>query len=249
MPIRDLVKHIIVHVDASTAGQDRLRFAASLAQRFAAYLTGIGEPEDPVLEQTFADAIEARALGGEWIGATGSIEEFVAHRAHAADLVIVGQYEPGFPNSLEKPEEVILNSGRPVLVMPSSKPVAHVGENVIVAWNDSREAALAVEGALPLMMDASPVTIVSVNPEAEADWEVGGDLVRQFARHGLRARAETIADNGRPPAGLVCARAASDRTDLIVMGAYGHSRVREMVLGGMTRDMLAEMPVPLLMAH
>lgn len=248
MPITDMIKHIVVHVDDSTTGRERLSLAGSLAQRFGAYLTGIGEPEDVILAEDFEATLETRTLGGEWIAAVGSMAAFVAHRAHAADLVVVGQHDPGL-SSLERPEDVILTCGRPVLVVPHSKSFSHVGENVLVAWNDSREAALAVEGALPLMADPNPITIVSVNPHPDADWEVGGDLIRHFARHGLRARAETITQDGRSPASLVCMRATSEHSDMIVMGAYGHSRWREMVLGGMTRDMLADMTVPVLMAH
>lgn len=248
MPVQDLIKHIIVHVDDMADGHERLSLAASLAQRFNCYLTGIGDPENALLEEDFGSTLEARRLGGEWLAATGSMAAFVARRAHVADLVVVGQRAPG-ASSLDKPEDVILTCGRPVLVVPNGNSYSHVGENVIVAWNDSREAALAIEGALPLLTEANPVTIVSVKPHPDCDWQPDSELIHQLARHGFRADAEAITEDGRSPASLVSARATSTHADLVVMGAYGHSRWREMVLGGMTHDMLADMNVPLLMAH
>ena len=249
MSLSAILKHIVVHVDDSSTGQDRLRFAASLAKRFDAFLTGIGEPVKPALEEQFGWTVEAHRLAGDWVDSVGAMAPFIAHRAHTADLVVLGQNDPNITVGIDGPEDVILACGRPVLVVPHGKPIEGVGDNVVVAWNNSREAALAVGGALALITKPNPVAIVSVNPHPDSDWYVGGDLVRQFARHGLPARAETITQDGRSPASLVRARAVSGRADLIVMGAYGHTRLREMVLGGMTRDMLAETRVPVLMAH
>ena len=175
--------------------------------------------------------------------------------ARYADLVVVGQPDPDRAGEERLPgyfaEDLVLGAGRPVLVVPYAGRFARVGTRVLIAWNASREAARAVTDALPLLERASSVEVVAFEPQrpdADHGAEPGADIALYLARHGVKVSA------ARQRAGIdvgsqILSRAADSDADLIVMGAYGHSRAREIVLGGATRSLLAAMTVPVLMAH
>jgi nucleotide-binding universal stress UspA family protein len=187
---------------------------------------------------------------GEWRTVTGLIEPSIAGLACAADLVIIGQPDPDrLLVELTAPEDIILSCGRPVLVVPYNGAFEHVGDRVLVAWNGSREATQAVHDALPLMAMAKGITVLRVDAETEEDKELSAELVRHLMRHGLPAEAALTKRHNLALFDLVMTRAIGADSDLIVMGAYGHSRWRQMILGGMTRDMLNKMSLPVLMAH
>ncbi|MGY0835389.1 universal stress protein [Azospirillum argentinense] len=244
MPIKD----ILVHVGSSPACADRLALAANLARRYDAYLIGAGAPESPTAEDSFRTMLRSAGVVGEWRGIIGLPESFVARQARGADLVILGQHDPDEPTGLDAPEDVILACGRPVLVVPHAKLFEQVGAAVLIGWNGSREATRAVHDALPLMEMAATVTVLSVNPEPGDEWGTD-DVVQHLARHGLIVRAETFEPEALADADALRSRAVHIGADLIVMGAYGRSRLREMILGGMTQDVLENVTVPVLMAH
>ncbi|SFQ59930.1 Universal stress protein family protein [Variovorax sp. OK605] len=172
----------------------------------------------------------------------------------ACDLLIVGQVDAAATvvgKARHMHEEAMLHSGRPVLIVPRTGDFACVGQRVLVAWDGSREAAMAVRGALPLLRRAAQVTLVSMPPDDDQD-TVGRWCIPQtthwLMRHGIDARTLCDRADGRIADGLV-ARARSLQADPVVMGGYGHSRARERTLGGVTREMLAQAGVPVLMAH
>jgi nucleotide-binding universal stress UspA family protein len=175
--------------------------------------------------------------------------------ARYADLVIVGQPDPDRSSEERVPgyfvEDLVLSAGRPVLVVPYAGRFARVGTRVLVAWNASREAARAVTDALPLLQRASVVEVVAFEPQrsgSDHGAEPGADIALYLARHGVKvsvARQQAGIDIGSQ----ILSRAADTDADLVVMGAYGHSRAREIVLGGATRSLLQAMTVPVLMAH
>jgi nucleotide-binding universal stress UspA family protein len=175
--------------------------------------------------------------------------------ARYADLVVIGQPDPDRSVEEHMPgyfvEELVLSAGRPVLVVPYAGRFPGVGARVLVAWNASREAARAVTDALPLLQRAKWVEVVAFEPErsgADHGAEPGADIALYLARHGVKvsvARQQAGIDVGSQ----ILSRAADSDADLIVMGAYGHSRARELVLGGATRSLLEAMTVPVLMAH
>jgi nucleotide-binding universal stress UspA family protein len=138
-----------------------------------------------------------------------------------------------------------------VLVVPRAKPLREFGRKVLVAWDGSREAAVALRDALPLLSKAASVAIVSLHAGA-APQDVGDLLIPQalawLQRHGIQANA-TQHPAARGFAAALLSRAAQDEAGLIVMGGYGHTRIREWVLGGVTRAVLERMDVPILMAH
>jgi nucleotide-binding universal stress UspA family protein len=174
--------------------------------------------------------------------------------ARYADLAILGQHDPDDAASGPRylPEEVVLGGGRPVLIVPYIGPTATFGERVSIAWDASREAARAVNDALPLLRRARQVGVVSVNPRpwpfAHGE-EPGADIGLHLARHGVKVEVQRIEGQGIDTANAILSHLADQSADLLVMGAYGHSRLREFVLGGVTRTILREMTVPVLMSH
>jgi nucleotide-binding universal stress UspA family protein len=175
-------------------------------------------------------------------------------QARYADLVIIGQAAPGdvaphLPSGV--PEYVLLNCARPVLVVPAAGVKDGVGRRVTVAWNGSADAVRAIVSAIALMQRAEQVCLVVCNPDAQRGLHgdlPGADIALYLARHGIRVDvtlASTAGDEGE----ALLSFAADKGSDLIVMGAYGHSRLRESLLGGVTRSALNSSPIALWMAH
>jgi len=204
-------------------------------------------------ETRFHEGARRRGIHGEWRVDTGDIVGITKLHARYADLTVVGQgidlkdapYELAF-----LPQELALGVGRPVLVVPRYGTFDTVGERVLVAWNGSREATRAVHDALPLLKLATNVTVLSIDPERDTgDRTPSADIALHLARHGVPAEGMSTLGLDISVGDLLLSRAADLGADLIVMGAYGHSRVRELVLGGATRHILRHMTVPVLMSH
>jgi nucleotide-binding universal stress UspA family protein len=191
----------------------------------------------------------------EWRPSEDDALEATRLSARYADLVIVGQYDP---DSKRDPgttpdfaEALVLSAGRPVLMIPYAGKFKTLGKRVLVAWNSSRESARAVHDALPLLQQADAVQVVAFNPRKGAEHgEVpGADIGLTLARHGVRVQVAQQHAEGLDIGSQILSRAADVDADLIVMGAYGHSRMRELVLGGATRTLIQAMTVPVLMSH
>ena len=246
------VSDLLVYADPTATSVERLDIAIRLAHRFEAYVIGV-VPEDaaPVGER-FEKLLLNEALPGEWHMAIGLTEPFVTRWAHCADLVILGQRVSDHDTGLYRPEDVILSCSRPVLVVPyAGRRRDRLGENVLVAWNGSREAGRAVQDALPLMSASSAVTVLLVDPEDDADIDLAEGVVAHLGRHGLNARTQGVRHDLATIAvsDTILTQVAELDADLLVMGAYSHSRLREIILGGVTRDILRDMNLPVLMAH
>jgi nucleotide-binding universal stress UspA family protein len=158
--------------------------------------------------------------------------------------VILGQRIPDHSTGLDRPEDVILSCSRPVLMVPyAGRRPDRIGENVLIAWNGSREAVRAVQEALPLMSASSAVTVLLVDPDEDADIDLAEDLVAHLGRHGLQARTQVIRHELATLAvsETLLTQVAELDADLVVLGAYSHSRMRELILGGVTRDILRDM--------
>lgn len=214
------------------------------------------ERAEAALER-FADAARRAGIAYETRmdrGLDVDLPETLALHARHADLIVVGQVDEDDPAVRYRglPEEVTLNSGRPTLVVPYIGAAATIGERVMVAWNASREAARAIGDAMPLLERAKVVTVVSVNARPDAlghGEDPGADIGAHLARHGLKVEVERLEARDIDVPNAILSRLADAGSDLLVMGCYGHSRLREMVLGGVTRTILGEMTVPVLMAH
>lgn len=178
----------------------------------------------------------------------------ISLHARYADLVVIGQADSNDPTigtSMNFPEHVLLNAGRPVLIVPFAGTFDTVGRDVLVAWSASRESARAVTDALPFLKRARNVRVLALNATQTLDGhgaEPGADIALYLARHGVKVevnRERAVVDIGN----ALLSRAADYGSDLIVMGGYGHSKFRETLLGGVTRTMLEQMTVPVLMSH
>ena len=208
-------------------------------------------------EQAKARAARARSAFEAWRGGAGSVRiEFEEARGHPSDtaatlgrnadiVVVAGPRAEDEPIAADLVEACLFASGRPVLVVPGK--AAAFGKRIVVFWDGGRTAARALGDAMPLLAGAEAITVLTAGsldeevPTAEA---VAGRL----RARGFNASARVVSDAQRDSATLVSA-AREARCDLVVMGGYGHSRMREMILGGVTRHMLSSAPVPVLLSH
>jgi nucleotide-binding universal stress UspA family protein len=277
-------KTILVHLDGGEGSAKRLEVALGLAETFDAHLVGLLGlrhayiPSFAIAEAgaTIVSSVErrraetARAAEAAFRAATARhdrsaaewrishLDALVATRLSAryADLVVVGQKDPGGEESsgagADFAEELVLSAGRPVLLVPYAGRFAVVGRRILVAWNAGREAARAVTDALPLLTRADAVHVVAFNPDkggADHGDTPGADIGLYLARHGVKVSVAQQQNEELAVGEQILSRAADLSVDLIVMGAYGHSRVRELMLGGATRTLLDSMTVPVLMSH
>jgi nucleotide-binding universal stress UspA family protein len=191
-------------------------------------------------------SFEARVVEAEPLPAT------VMH-APGSDLIVVAQTDPGSvaPMAGDFPQQVVMHTGRPVLIVPFAGRFATMGSNVLVAWSATREASRAVSDALPFLERAGKVHVLclaSSEEESEVNRPQFDETVAGMRRHGIQATGSlevTSLDVGN----ALLSRAADLGSDLIVMGCYGHSRLNELALGGATRTVLHSMTVPVLMSH
>lgn len=207
------------------------------------------------LEAAFNAATEGRKGVARWLEIETQQPDLCAvvlERARLADLVVAAQSDRDWPLSdlLDFPERLALESGRPVLVVPNDFAGDRVASRILVAWSGTREAARAAFDALPLMAAARSVHVVSVSGESFSEEAVhASDLADALGCHGIHVSSEEIVASGAEVSDLLLSRAASLGTDLLVMGAYGHSRWREYVFGGVTRAITRHMTVPTLLSH
>ncbi len=217
--------------------------------------TGFASRADTVGQQ-FQEAVRLQGLEGEWRVVEGDTISLLALHARYADLTILGQPNQEEPFKGPAADAVLVNvmlsSGRPVLAVPYAGQFEQVGERVLVAWNASRESTRAVNDALPLLRGAKAVTVLAVNPKRgiEGHGDVpAADIALHLARHGVKAEAAHTIAHDISEGDALLSYAADIGVDLIVAGGYGHSRAREMVFGGVTRTLLQEMTVPMLLSH
>ena len=202
------------------------------------------------------DALSARRAGVPADGKAtlafreeeGREDEVAARLARLHDLTVLARAErqAGAPGTVTL-ESVLLHSGRPVLVAPSG-PIASIGRKIVVAWNGKMQAARALGASLPFLAKAEAVTVLTaIEPHTPGR---PGDVVRYLSWHGIRAEAVEAPAQGPGKVGrILLDHVAQSGADLLVMGAYGHSRLKEMILGGATREVLGHAHLPVLMAH
>ena len=204
-------------------------------------------------EKMFNDAMAAagREDRSDWHYAAGPIAETISRIGRCSDLIIIGQEEEDVDVATytEVPDDVVISAGRPVLIVPYTGKGNATGDHVMVAWDHSRESARAVCDALPMLKRASSVSVVSVDPKHGEGDVPGADIARFLSEHGIKARVNRFTDKELAVDDVLLNQAADSGADMLVMGAYGHSRLREMVLGGVTRHILDHMTVPVLMSH
>ena len=229
---------------------DPISGGAMVGELFTLY-RDMAEAEVERVRARFSEIVRARDVESDWRGQIGFPGEVCTRAARASDLVILGARNSQAPYHAPDVADVLMGCGRPVLVTPPSRARNPVGEHALVAWKDCREARLALTGALPLLRRARGVTLYAISSGEGYDAAGGelADVVRFLAGHGVAAepvvalRDETSA--GRQILNEALARGAG----LIVAGGYGHARLREWALGGVTHTLLAESTLCLLLAH
>lgn len=265
-------KTILIHVEPSPASEARLQAAVGLAAKLQAELVGVGGREPLIaVEPLAADfggayGVEAcaeadasllaeaeasfrkLAPGAIWRSAARYPTDALCDNAARADLVIVG-LEHAPRDFAPNPAETVLRVGLPVIALPAQhSEIAY--ERIFIAWKDTREARRAVSDALPLLQRARDVTVVSAStPSDMAVTKASVDnLMDRLARHGVTARAE-VRSTRRDPGDELVNFAASGGADLIVAGAFGHSRAGEWLLGGVTQTLLEQSSSAVLFSH
>ena len=268
---------LMVYVDTDRMPEERVSLAARLAAQFNAALIGlsaiaIGPPvaaEGMIIAETSAAEIkEIRAKlaeKGNWFrNIAGAVHRNVEWRsvldfptgalvreARIADLVVIGQHaSSGDDYSSLDPGRVVLKVGRPTLVVPEGVSVLRA-DHILIGWKDTREARRAVRDALPFFREATRVTIVEICAPGEegAAQEHMDEVVRYLNRHRIIGGPRVILHRDRSGAALLIRLAQENGADLLVTGAYGHSRLGEWIFGGVTRELLATSPICCLMSH
>lgn len=269
------ISNIMVSVDLGAAAADRVQMAAGLAERFEARLTGVAArpilgpmPVGDMLEvervwaaeERLADdqLAEAKALferkagqapRTEWRSARADPLAYLDKQARAADVVVVGRQGPadGDPGLMAAPTGALLMEvGRPVLVVPPGIELL-AARRIVVAWKDTREARRAVHDALPFLTRADEVHVAVVGPDANR--EGTEDLAAYLSGHSVTVTTHLLRNPEIGAADEIRRFAGREEADLVVMGAYGHSRLREWMFGGATRDVLRTTPICCLMSH
>lgn len=275
-----MIKDIAVHLTGSSEDSTRIDHAAGLARMLDAHLTGLQVHEMPeiltitdpsgsgFLQELIADSVNRAAAVTEklrpQLAATGLTHELrrldlfpgqlasaLASEVRFSDL-FVGTRPYGDPNKQHRVEEAVLfESGRPCLFVPPGHRAPSGYPSVLVAWKNTREAAVALAAAMPILQAAEEIIVAIV--EEEGATEQRGDAVddnigRYLSRHGVRAEIRVVGGWNNASAAILN-EARHSAADLIVLGAYGHSRMREWALGGVTRDVLSQAAVPVLTAR
>lgn len=223
--------------------------------RFAKQIEDQARGKAAVIEAKFQDLVRREGLQGEWRFDTGSLLPAIRYRIRAADLLIVGQVDPDPPPAVAigLVEDLLMTSGRPLLVIPYAGKFSTIGTNTLVGWTPTRESTRALHDALAVIEPSAKVTVLSVdNARAADDTAVNPTIAmaEHLARHGLTvSAARTVIADKLSPADALLDYASDIGADLLVVGGYGHSRTREMIMGGVTRDLLRHMALPVLMSH
>jgi nucleotide-binding universal stress UspA family protein len=270
---------LMVHLELGRSNAGVLRIAAALAERLGASVIGISacqptalvygdgyvdgsmieaERKELARETAAAEAEFRTALQGsrgplQWRSSdlTASLPAYIAAEARAADLFITGVATGDLFDASRAVDTggLVLQLGRPVLLVPASVAPTRL-ERAVVAWRDTREARRAISDALPLLKAAAHVAVVEIVAEADrpgAEQRLA-DVVAWLARHGIGAEPLTVPGSG-DDAAAICTLTREQHADLVVAGAYGHSRLREWAFGGVTRDLLMRADCCALVSH
>lgn len=209
---------------------------------------------DAALKTDFQQRARRAGCGAsDWRYALGRWVPTIVEHAAASDLLIMSQHGRNSRfGGYDAPAEIALRSARPVLVWPYEGHIRPIGERVMLAWDGSREAVAALTGALPLLVQAASVDVVVINEQRFwRDNDAGAadkNIVPYLYRHGVNAQLTKLAAGAGDTTDVLRSHVSDSGADLLCMGAYGHSRLREIVLGGTTFDMMRYMSVPTLIA-
>lgn len=273
-----MIKDIVVKLSFDPSADHAAAYAISLAAAFEAHVTAIALAYEPDImpdlnrqsarrflrvreeneegasvaaaqfEKKAADAGVAAAARALTSTVSGGYDLF-GSIARRFDLAVLGQDDPdaGISDAAVV-EGALFESGRPIIIVPYIHKAGLKLDRVMACWDGSRPAARAIADAMPLLSRAGQVDVVIVE-QAKSDEVPGADVAQHLARHRLKVTVQRIARGELDVKDALLNYAADSAADLVVMGGYGHSRMRQFILGGVTRGMLASMTVPTLMSH
>ncbi|MET4807242.1 universal stress protein [Limibacillus sp. MBR-115] len=204
------------------------------------------------LEKEFHEACERDGIENAWLVIEGDHVELMSEHAHTADIIIAAQpiiehLEDHFRTRL--PEELVMQSGLPVLVIPRGfDPENQIGKKVVLAWKGTREAVRAIRDSMTILASAEKVLVLTVGADA-GDALSKLEVMEHLRRHGVNGEARNLAEIPDSVGKAILDFAETQGCDLIVLGAYGHTRWRQILLGGVTHEVLADSKIPLLMSH
>lgn len=272
------IRNILFHAFEGDAGAALEAAAFNLAQAHGATLTALTVVDNtPIpsyvvpyvpanLAESYIDEARAAAkqietrirareaatgIQAEWRYREGDIRSVFTQHAHYTDVVMLAQGggdDAPISAANNLAGDLVLTAGRPVLSLPWNAPVSSIGRRVLIGWNSSTEATRAVNDALPFLVKADAVKVLSVGDE-ETRHIPGSEIAQHLARHGVKAEADHAVESDSSSAEALLFECKDFGADLLVCGAWGHSRMFETVLGGVTKDLLRRMELPLLLSH
>ena len=243
--------------------------SAAVEQRAPAYME-VHIPAEVFAEQAAEAMVRARSLAESFIAKVEQaglsvdvrterclepeLPRLIATHARYADLTVLDQPNPEQQQlgGVDLPETVALSSGRPTFIVPYIGLPKTVAKRVMVAWDAKRESARALHDALPILEKADSVIVLVVDPKTGVNGHgerPGADIALHLARHGCKVEAQHTVSGDVSIGDIILSRLADQGVDLLVMGAYGHARMRELILGGVTRHIMRHMTVPVLVSH
>ena len=274
MPFRD----ILFHAFEGEAGDTVQSAAIGLAKSQGAQVTGVSVVDntpipayvvpyvpanlgDTYLEEartvakslrsSVEDAGHQAGVHVEWRYVEGDIRGVINLHSRYTDVVVLGQGagdDVPIGPALNLADDLILSSAKPILSVPWRGDFSNIGKNVLVAWNSSAQSSRAVHDALPILKAADSVRILTVSDD-EGGHLPGAEITAHLTRHGVNAEADHVTESGGSTGETIINYCANMNADMIVCGGWGHSRLLETVMGGVTRHLLRHMQVPVLMSH
>ena len=271
------IKDILVHVDNTQAGKQRVNDALKLAQAYDAHLTGLytyqivalpahaemampdylyADLEKSSMErvaqakQFFTNVTDAWKSKVTWAVREGDPVVSLVQQAACHDLVMVGARDPeAVPYNISGiPDRAAIESGRPILVLPNEGLKENLGKRILVAWNGKRESVRAVNDAMVFLTQADAVEITAINEKDNHEIPCF-DIAQHLSRHEVNVEANSYRSKHKSVGPGILDSAKIFGADMIIMGAYGHSRLQEYILGGATKFMLENTPLPILLSH
>lgn len=198
-------------------------------------------------------ASQRNGIAMEWRETMGDLDDLVTDHGLYCDLIILGHgtnpLDPSQPLT-PSPGDIVIAARRPILMLPPSYKTRSSFDRILIAWKATAEASRAVHDALPLLKRAKTISIVAIHPDKPKEGHAhGADIAKHLAHHGVQTNVAPIAAADSEAGKLLIEQARAMSADLVVMGAYGHSRLRELALGGATRDMLKQAACAVLLSH
>jgi len=231
-------------------------FPAEVSQEVIERLQKAGDEAATAAKRAFEEAFKGSEVTHEWRGFIASYvmgADLIAQQCRSADLIVCGKPNEEIPDAWSDfAETALMRGGRPVLIVPPDTGSKPIGTHAVIAWNETREAARAVFDALDLIAGAKSVRALTLigDEEERADAEANGaQLTAMLGRHGIQARFEVSVAQRGATGEAICGKLVDNGCDLLIMGGYSHSRLREMIFGGVSRDILRDTRVPTLVSH